>query len=106
MISEDVLEQLIIENRGNLSAVARQCQLTRGAIGNRVEKSDRLKAACKAARDEVLDAIEDKLFERAKEGETTEMIFTLKTIGKERGYVERSEVKTDGELVIKIEYQE
>ena len=106
MISEDALEELIIKNKGNLSAVARQVPMSRSGVGKRVAESDRLKTACQAARDEVLDEIEDKLFERAKQGETTEMIFVMKTIGKERGYVERSEVKTDGNLTINVKYEE
>lgn len=106
MISEDRLEELIIKNRGNLSAVARAVPMSRSGVGKRVAESDRLKEACQAARDEVLDAIEDQLFSKAMQGETTEMIFTLKTLGKGRGYIERHEVQQDGELTINVKFEE
>ena len=39
-----------------------------------------------------LDYAESKLVENIGKGDTTAIIFTLKTKGKSRGYIERSEV--------------
>jgi hypothetical protein len=39
-----------------------------------------------------LDFAESQLFEQIREGNTTSTIFYLKTKGKKRGYVERSEI--------------
>jgi len=45
---------------------------------------------------------ENKLASKVNDGDTTAIIFTLKTIGRERGYIERKE--WDGNLKIdKIE---
>jgi hypothetical protein len=47
-----------------------------------------------------LDFAESKLFENIKNGSDTAIIFYLKTKGKNRGYIERSELKLELETPI------
>ena len=47
-----------------------------------------------AARQSIIDDAEDGLREGVEAGNMTAIIFTLKTIGKERGYIERTETET------------
>lgn len=47
-----------------------------------------------AARQSIIDDAEDGLREGVESGNMTAIIFTLKTIGKERGYIERTETET------------
>ena len=47
-----------------------------------------------AARQSMIDSAEDGLRNGVDEGNLTAIIFTLKTIGKERGYIERTETET------------
>jgi hypothetical protein len=44
------------------------------------------------AREEKIDYIESQLLKKIEEGDTTSIIFALKTLGKSRGYIERREV--------------
>ena len=52
-----------------------------------------------------LDFVESKLFENIKDGKTSEMIFYLKTKGKDRGYVERQEITGADGMPTKFEIE-
>tara|TARA_B110000908_G_scaffold74050_1_gene89212 strand:- start:133 stop:486 length:354 start_codon:yes stop_codon:yes gene_type:complete len=52
-----------------------------------------------------LDFVESKLFENIKDGKTSEMIFYLKTKGKNRGYVERQEITGADGMPTKFEIE-
>lgn len=43
-----------------------------------------------------IDYVESKLIENIDNNKTSEILFYLKTKGKNRGYVERQEIQTDG----------
>ena len=61
-------------------------------------------AAVDATADIALDFAESKLHGQVSKGDTTAIIFYLKTKGKHRGYVERYEVKDIDEKPININY--
>lgn len=55
--------------------------------------------------DEILvDFTENALVKRINAGDTTAIIFTLKTKGKKRGYVEKSEVDMSGKIDLGVVY--
>lgn len=60
------------------------------------------KKAVEDLQDITLDFAESQLHKQIKDGNTTATIFLLKTKGKKRGYIERSEIKVDGEVESKI----
>lgn len=56
------------------------------------------KKAVEELQDMVLDFAESQLHKQIKEGNTTATIFYLKTKGKKRGFVERTEIVHDGSI--------
>jgi len=58
------------------------------------------RAAVDSISDIALDFAESQLHKQIQEGEVSSTIFYLKTKGKKRGYVERTEVEHSGELGI------
>jgi AcrR family transcriptional regulator len=83
---------LIAEKHGNIAAIARALGVSRGTIHNRIDSSPRLKVELEQARQTMLDHVESALYAKVLAGDTTAMIFWLKTQGKRRGWVERTEV--------------
>jgi hypothetical protein len=75
--------------------------LARAGLGNVLlavaisEDSEELR---QEARETMLDNAETELYEQALNGNTTALIFLLKTQGKGRGYVERQEQVLSGEV--------
>ena len=89
------------EKHGNLSAAARFLNCSRNTISRYIEKYPTVKAVADEERETLIDFAENQLFKQVQEGNITAIIFTLKTIGKHRGYVERQEVTgADGGAVL------
>ena len=95
------IETAINELDGNITKVAEKLGVNRSTIYRRIDKSDRLKKALDNARESMLDHVESALYTKAKQGDTTSMIFFLKTQGKRRGYIERQEhdMNPDGQSI-------
>jgi hypothetical protein len=91
--------------RGNVSAVARVFRVTRQAIIYHINKSQTLKQAVIDAREERLDQAESSLDKAIRREEAWAVCFALKTQGKNRGYVERTETRamTDDDIDREIE---
>ena len=89
------------EKHGNLSAAARYLGCSRNTIARYIENYPTVKAVYDEERETLIDFAENQLFQQVKDGNITAIIFTLKTIGKSRGYVERQEVTgADGGAII------
>jgi hypothetical protein len=78
----------IRDARGLVAVAARKLQIDRQTIYNRMQKSDAVKDAVAEAREFVLDVAEAKLMQAVENGEPYAICFTLKCLGKDRGYVE------------------
>nr|DAS49651.1 MAG TPA: putative terminase small subunit [Caudoviricetes sp.] len=82
----------VYEKKGcNISATCRALDITRQTFYNRKSKSKRLQELISEADEALLDFAESKLVEKINDGDTTSLIFFLKTKGKKRGYIERTE---------------
>lgn len=80
------------EKHGNMAAAARFLNCSRNTISRYIEQYPTVKAVWDEERETLIDFAENQLFQQVKDGNITAIIFTLKTIGKSRGYVERQEV--------------
>ena len=89
------------EKHGNLSAAARFLNCSRDTIRRYISTYPTVKAVADEERETLIDFAENQLFQQVKDGNITAIIFTLKTIGKHRGYVERQEVTgADGGAIV------
>lgn len=88
--------------KGNISAIARSFDRDRKTVYEYIRKND-LWDKLIEARETMVDNVESALYQQALSGNTTAMIFFLKTQGKERGYVERVEQHNTGDMIIKVE---
>ena len=80
------------EKHGNLSAASRYLNCSRDTIRRYIDLYPTVKAVADEERETLIDFAENQLFKQVQDGNITAIIFTLKTIGKSRGYVERQEV--------------
>jgi len=67
-----------------------------------LEEDEAYREAVNGISDMALDFAEGKLHQRIKDDSDTAIIFYLKTKGKKRGYIERSEVDMSGNVGVNI----
>lgn len=75
----------------NISATCSALGITRKTFYSRREKSKTLQKLLEDAEESLLDWAETKLVGHIEDGDITSLIFFLKTKGKKRGYVEKTE---------------
>lgn len=94
--------------KGILASAANALGCSRATIYNAIERNPAIKAVYADESEKVIDFVESKLLDRINKGDTTAMIFFLKTKGKSRGYVERIEStgKDGGAIEIKVIYDD
>jgi hypothetical protein len=97
-----VIEQAIVKAFGNLSAASKSLGVDRVSLYKWIEQ-DGLEQAVIEGRNSRLDFVEGKLDQKIDGGDTTAIIFFLKTQGKSRGYVERQEITgADGKKIFEV----
>lgn len=75
----------------NISATCAALGISRQSFYNYKDSSEKLREQLEEADEAILDFAESKLMEHINDGDVTSLIFFLKTKGKARGYVERTE---------------
>ncbi len=100
-ITDKQIEHAIKQTAGNVSQAAKALQVSRTTVHKRIAKSEKLREVLRDTREELIDIAESALRREVLDGNITAIIFTLKTQGKARGYVERQEVTgADGGAVM------
>jgi hypothetical protein len=85
-------------------AAARRLGCDRNTIGNYIKRYATVRQALEEARDTTIDLAESKLIEKVQAGEWPAIAFTLKTVGRHRGYVERQETEHSGKASFTVVY--
>ena len=87
----------IRKRRGKLYLAAADLGITRQALWGYTRRWPEVREAVAEAKGKMLDVAEDKLFKAIDRGQAWAICFFLKTQGKRRGYVERTEQKLSGD---------
>jgi len=90
-ISVERIAEIYKKKGCNITAACAALNITRQTFYSRKAKSKKLQELVDEADESLLDFAESKLVEHINDGDVTSLIFFLKTKGKKRGYVERSE---------------
>lgn len=88
---EQVIES-VHKCHGLLAAVARDLSISRQTAYRYTKNYPTVAAAVHDEREEMIDIAEKGLVQAVQRGNIVAIMFLLKTIGKERGYVDRQEV--------------
>lgn len=96
------IEAALIKSKGIMTAAGESLGVSRSTVSERVRRSERLQKVIDNQRKVVGDFAESKLYTHIKEGNLTAIIFYLKTLGRDRGYIERHEATGIGGGPIEI----
>lgn len=80
---------------GVITDACRKSKIPRRTVYNWIRDDPEFSASVRDVESIALDFAESSLFKQIKDGNTTATIFYLKTKGKARGYIERSEYAVD-----------
>lgn len=87
---------------GIVSDACKTVGISRTLHYNWMQEDPLYKAEIESIADFVLDFVEGKLHGLIKTGDTAATLFYMKTKGKKRGYIERSEVDMSGNVGVNI----
>lgn len=96
----DQVADALKETRGMVYLAAKRLGCSHVTVQNYANRYAMVREALQTQRGQLIDTAELKLWHAVTEGESWAVLFALRTIGKDRGYVERQEVTgKDGEPV-------
>jgi|SRR5262245_22823229 len=98
--------EAVRSSRGLLTLAARRLGCDRHTVLRYAEHYPTVAAALSDAREQQIDVAEAKLFEAIDGGELAAITFYLRTVGRHRGYGDRTEVAVDGRVAVEAEAQQ
>jgi hypothetical protein len=102
-IKKEAMLQALENSLGVVTVACKQTETPRSTYYKWLKEDEEFAKAVKEIENIALDFGESQLHSQMKDGNTSATIFFLKTKGKKRGYVERSELDlTSGDEPIKI----
>lgn len=103
MLTVEQIAHALQQKAGNITDAAKALKVTRQALHKRIREDEVLQAVVTDARETLVDIAESQALKQIKRGNTAMIIFTLKTLGKDRGYVERQEIEHSGDIMINLD---
>lgn len=91
-IDKEALKQAIKHYKGNVSEIAESLSVSRQTVYNHLKEDEDMWSLLTDARENIIDFAESKLLKLIEQENAQVIMFTLKTLGKNRGYVEKSEI--------------
>lgn len=91
---------------GITSAIAQKCGCSRVTLWKWLKKNPKIREMIDQENEGFIDFTEHQLIKRIKDGDTTAIIYALKTKGKHRGWAERLELAGAKDQPIEIEVTE
>ena len=88
--------------RGMYYLAAEHLGVTKSALAYRITNDPELESVAKDQRGKMLDKAETKLMEAVDNGEQWAIQLMLKTLGRDRGYVERQEVHSVNQVRLQV----
>jgi hypothetical protein len=103
----DQVSAALVASKGLVFLAAKRLKCDPDTIYNYCKRYPTLASLRQALRGQMVDLAEQKLWESIQKGEPWGVTLCLKTLGKERGYVERQEVSGDAQapMVLKVVYE-
>lgn len=83
------LLQSLTKSRGMISTACKLSNISRSQFYNYYNADAEFREQVREIKEIAIDAVEAKLLNKVDEGDTTAIIFYLKTIGRKRGYSEK-----------------
>lgn len=101
LFQKERFELAIKDSMGIKTAIAQRVGCSRGTVENALERWPDLQALIDDERSSIIDLAETKLMQQVTGGELRAILFTLETLGKDRGWTKRTEVTgADGERLM------
>ena len=88
--TEKTVTKAILESRGLVSTAAQSLGVSRGTLYADLNKYPKAQEALDGAREYTLDKAESRLFDAMERGEAWAIRMVLMTLGRSRGYVEKT----------------
>jgi hypothetical protein len=96
--SKKKLLEVIKNSSGIIYPIAQAYDVTRQTVYNWIKSDTDFVDALQESRDNLVDVVESKYFQKAMKGSERAQEFLLKTLGKTRGYAEKQEVELTGDV--------
>jgi len=97
-LTKAVFMKAIPNTGGILTDIAKKCNVCRTTVYNFINKHPDMKQLVEDERESIIDMAEGSLFKSVKMAYFPAIKFTLNTIGKDRGYIERQEQHVTGSI--------